>query len=83
MFNKKVFNNTVRPLLSAPLLVLCAELDYPRFLRPNLSTPNLYEIRSDLYDSHLYYPQFLRSQCSSVRLSTADNRGLTIIALSR
>ena len=29
---------TVRPLLSA-------ELDYPRFLRPNLSTPKLYEIQ--------------------------------------
>ena len=37
---------TVRPLSSA-------ELDYPRFLRPNPITPNLYEIQSDLYNSHL------------------------------
>ena len=44
---------TVRPLLSA-------ELDYPRFLRSNLSTPNLYDIQSDLHYSHLYYPRFLR-----------------------
>ena len=45
-------NNTVRPLLSA-------ELDYPRFLTPNLSTPNLYEIQSDLYYSRPYYPRTL------------------------
>ena len=54
---------TVRPLLSAPLL--SAELDYPRFLRPNPSTPNLYEIQSDLYYSHLYYPRFLRPKFST------------------
>ena len=45
------YKYTVRPLLSA-------ELDYPRFLRPNLSTPNLYELPSDLHDSHLYYARF-------------------------
>ena len=41
---------TVRSLLSA-------ELDYPRFLWPNLCTLNLYEIQSDFYYLHLYYPQ--------------------------
>ena len=50
--------STVRPLLSA-------ELDYPRFLRTNLSTPNFYEIQSDLYDSHLSYPRFLRPKFST------------------
>ena len=33
---------TVRPLLSV-------ELDYPRYLRPKFSTPNFYEVQSDLY----------------------------------
>ena len=55
--------STVRPLLSTPLL--SAELDYPRFLRTNLSTPNFYEIQSDLYDLHLYYPRFLRPKFST------------------
>ena len=41
---------TVRPLLSADLV-------YPRFLRPKLSTPYLYEIQSNLHYSHLYYPR--------------------------
>ena len=50
--------STVRPLLSAPLL--SAELNYPRFLRTNLSTPNFYEIQSDLY-----YPRFLRPKFST------------------
>ena len=58
-----VYSNTVRPLLSTPLL--SAELDYPQFLRPNLSTPNLYEIQSDLYNSHLYYSRFLRPKFST------------------
>ena len=72
--------STVRPLLSAPLL--SAELDYPQFLRTNFSTPNFYEIQSDLYDSHLYYPRtsFIRGfwDQNLVRPSTADNRGLTV-----
>ena len=55
--------STVRPLLSA-------ELDYARFLRPKLSTPNLYEIQSDLYYSDLVYPWFLRP-----RFSTPKYRG--------
>ena len=38
-------------------LMLQSDLCYPRFLRPNLSMPNLYELQSDLYDSHLYYPR--------------------------
>ena len=48
--------NTVRPLLVLSSHLLSAELDYPQFLRLKLSTPDLYEIQSDLYYSHLHYP---------------------------
>ena len=70
--------NTVRLLLvlSSPLLPV--ELDYPQFLRPKLSTPDLYEIQSDLYYSHLHYPRtsFIRGfwDQNLVRPSTANNR---------
>ena len=37
-----IYSGTVRPLLSA-------DLYYPRFSRPKLSTPNVYEIQSNLY----------------------------------
>ena len=47
VFHVNWFIITVRPLLYT-------EFDYPRFLRPKLSTPKLYEIQSDLYYSHLY-----------------------------
>ena len=77
------------PLLSAPLLsapLLSAELDYQRFLRPNIRTSNLYEIQSDLYDSRLYYPRtsFTRGFLDQnlVRPSTAGNRGLTVVPRS-
>ena len=50
-------STTVRRLLSA-------ELYYPRFLRPNPSTPNLNEIQSDLY-----YPRFLRPNPSTPNLN--------------
>ena len=80
-----VLSTTVRPLLSVPLLSvppLSADLVYPRFLRPKLSTPNLYELQSNLYYLHVYYPltSFIRSfwDQSLVRSSTADNRGLTV-----
>ena len=71
-------NNTVRPLLFA-------ELDYPRFLRTKLSTPNLYEIQSYLYYSLLYYPwtSLIHGfwDQNLVRPSTADNRGLTVYTI--
>ena len=82
-FAAAIYFYTVRPLLSAPLL--SAELDYPWFLRPKLNTPNLYEIQSVLYYSHLYYPRtpFIRSfwDQNLVRPSTADNRGLTVLSI--
>ena len=65
--------------------IIQSDLYYPRFLRPNLSTPILYEIQSDLHDSHLYYLRFLTPKFSIpnlVRPSTADNsntnRGQTV-----
>ena len=65
------------------LILLKSDLYYPQFLRTKLSTPNLYEIQSDLYYSHLYYPRtsFIRSfwDQNLVRPSTADNRDLTVI----
>ena len=57
-------------------IILQLDLYYPRFLRPNLSTPNLYEIQSDLHYLHLYYPQFLRPKFSTPNYR--DNRGLTV-----
>ena len=50
MYNKHIYNHTVRPLLSADLV-------YPQFLRPKLSTPDLYELQSNLYCSYRYYPR--------------------------
>ena len=49
---------TVRPLLSADLV-------YPLFLRPNLSTPNLYEIQSNLWDGN-------RTDKMSFKISNSD-----------
>ena len=41
-------------------LTIQSGLYYPRFLRPKLSTPNLYEIQRNLY-----YPRFLRPEFST------------------
>ena len=39
-----------------------SDLCYPQFLRPNL-----YEIQSDIYYSHLYYPRFLGPKFSTLK----------------